>query len=197
MVNAQCGVSLEFFQWPGGKRLKLRLKLFALLFGLMLSNLCYAQDPSGPQPKRARTPEDYKPLTLHELATKAASPDSRGNKEETMVVDPDISPSRVRASYAEQTRRLPEIKQEVVRQWSRLYAGSLDTYKPYEVEVLFSAHGSKYWLTFKKDTLDRFWEAVRKDAPFDLFVIRMGSAKMPNGWELVLLVENFEKIEPK
>ena len=156
----------------------------------------YAQDTTGPRPKRARTPEDYQAGTLKELAAKHSSTDSRGNKLETMVVDPDISPTRVRVTYAGLTRRIPELNKEVINQWARLYAGAPETYKPYEVDVLFTENGSGYWLTFKKTKLELFWKGVnRKDQPVDLFLIRMGAAKTSAGWEPVLLVENFQTIK--
>src|SRR5262245_62786183 len=92
----------------------------------------HAQQSGEARIKRARTPEDYQPGTLKDLAAKVSSPESRGNKMETMIVDPHLTPTRVRVSYAGLTRRMPESNAEVVRQWARLYAGSLETYKPYE-----------------------------------------------------------------
>lgn len=164
-----------------------------LLLTLLTAIAVDAQNPTGPGPKRARTPEDYQAGTLKGLAAKLSSPDSRGNKMETMVVDPDISPTRVRATYAQLTRRIVESKAELIRQWARLYAGALETYKPYEVEVLFTEEGNKYWLTFTKKTLDTFWDSDGWNKPVDLFLIRMGAVKVGNGWESVFLVESFQK----
>jgi hypothetical protein len=61
--------------------------LFVCSFGLTL----YAQEPIGPRPKRARTPEDYQIGTLKEPAAKATSAESLANKEETIVADSDFS----------------------------------------------------------------------------------------------------------
>ena len=170
------------------------IKIVLLSMLLTLATvLTVAQNPTGPQPKRARTPEDYKPGTLKDVAAKAASSNSRGNKEETMLVDADISPTRIKATYAGLTRRLTEPKAELIRQWARLYAGALETYKPYEVEVLFDENGSKYWLTFTQKTLTSFWDSRVWNKPVDLFVIRMGAVKTRESWEPVLLVENFQE----
>src|SRR5262245_8329936 len=147
---------------------------FVVLLLLVLGDLCYAQQ-TGPRPKRARTPDDYQAGTLKELAAKLSSPDSRDNKMETMVVDPDLSPTRVRAKYAEITRRTPEARAEVIRQWARLYAGSLETYKPYEVDVLFTENGNKYWLTFTQKRLTSFLDSQAWSKLVDLFLIRMGA----------------------
>lgn len=165
---------------------------FLILVALLLTEICYGQE-TGPRTKRARTPEDYQAGTLKELSAKLSSPDSRGNKMETMVVDPDLSPTRVRVSYAGLTRRTPEAQAEVIRQWARLYGGSLETYKPYEVDVLFSENGKKYWLTFTQKKLTSFWDSSVWSKAVDLFVIRMGVVKNGDTWEPVFLVENFEK----
>lgn len=161
-------------------------------FGVGIS----AQEPTGPHPKRARVAEDYQPGTLKELAAKAASAESLGNKEETMVVDPDLSPTRVRATYAELTARIPEAKAELIRQWARRYAGAPETYtKAYEVDVAFTENGTHYWLTFSKKTLNSFWNAGVLNKPVDLFLIKMGSIKQGDTWKPVLLVESFQKVK--
>ncbi|HSE32285.1 MAG TPA: hypothetical protein VLA93_11985 [Pyrinomonadaceae bacterium] len=166
---------------------------FACLIIAALTFTVHAQQTSSAGVKRARTPEDYQAGTLKELAAKLASADSRGNKMETMIVDPDLSPTRVRATYAGLTRRTLEAKAEVIRQWARLYAGALETYKPYEVDVLFTEDGKQYWLTFTQKKLTNFWDSKEWSKPVDLFLIRMGALKTSNNWEPVLLVENFQK----
>lgn len=157
------------------------------LLGLAAS----AQEPA--RPKRARVAEDYKAGTLKELAAKAASAESIGNKMETMVIDPDLSPTRVRATYAELTARTPEPKAELIRQWARRYAGAIETYAKYEVDVAFTEQGDTYWLTFSKKTLDSFWKADVLKKPVDLFLIKMGAIKQGEKWTPVLLVESFQE----
>ena len=166
--------------------------IFQIPVLVLIFSAAPAQEPTGPQPKRPRVPEDYQAGTLKELAAKAASRESLGNKGETMLVDPDLSPTRVRAKYAQLTGRTPENKSEVIRQWSRLYAGSLETYKPYEVDVAFLEDGSDYWLTFTKKTLKSFWDSGAWNKPVDLFVIKMGAVKRENKWVPVVLVESFQ-----
>lgn len=172
--------------------MKNKTSFAAVLFVCSLFLTVQAQEPSGPRPKRARTPEDYQVGTLKELAAQAASTDSRGNKEETMVIDPNLTPTRVRAKYAGLTGRTPEAKAELIRQWARLYAGAPETYKPYEVEVAFKENDSHYWLTFKKQTLTSFWNSAWTK-PVDLFLIKMGSIKQRDKWVPVLLVESFQE----
>lgn len=154
-------------------------------FGITLS----AQE--GPRIKRARVPADYQAGTLKELAANAASNESRGNKEETMVVDPNLSPTRVRATYAGLTARTPEDKAELIRQWARLYAGAPETYTKYEVDVAFTENGTDYWLTFSKKTLASL-EKENMSKPLDLFLIKMGAIKRGDKWVPVLLVESFQ-----
>jgi hypothetical protein len=172
--------------------MKLKTSIATVLFVCLLALNVQAQEPTGPRPKRARTPEDYQAGTLKELAAKAAGAESRGNKEETMFVDPDLSPTRVRAKYAGLTARTPEDKAELIRQWARRYAGAPETYKLYEVDVAFTENGVQYWLTFSKKTLTSFWDSS-SSKPVDLFLIKMGAVKQGDKWVPVLLVESFQE----
>ena len=167
----------------------------AVLLISLLGLAASAQEATGPRPKRARVAEDYQVGTLKELAAKATGAESIGDKQETMLIDPDLSPTRVRAMYAKLTAHILEAKAELIRQWARRYAGAPETYTKYEVDVAFTEHGSQYWLTFSKKTLDSFWKADVLKKPVDLFLIRMGAIKQGDKWAPVLLVESFQ--EPK
>lgn len=164
----------------------------AVLLISLVSLEAFAQE-TGPRPKRARVAEDYQAGTLKKLAAKATGAESIGNKEETMVIDPDLSPTRVRATYAGLTARIPEAKAELVRQWALRYAGAPETYKRYEVDVAFKEDGIDYLLTFSKKTLDSFWKADVSNKPVDLFLIKMGAIKQGDKWTPVLLVESFQE----
>lgn len=173
----------------------LKTSLAAALLVSLLSVVVSAQDPTGPRPKRARVAEDYQVGTLKELAAKASSAESIGDKSETMVIDPDLAPTRVRVTYAELTARTPENKAELIRQWARRYAGAPETYAKYEVDVAFKEDGNVYWLTFSKKTLDSFWSANVLQKPVDLFLIKMGAVKQGEKWTPVFLVESFQAVK--
>lgn len=163
-----------------------------LLLALGVGCYVYAQRPPGP--KKARTAADYRPRTLTEIAETGTGTQRRGNKAETMFVHPDILPSRVRVTYTKTKRLLPEIKKEVLRQWARLYAGSPEGYtKPYETEMLFTEGGKEYWLAVRTEALPRFEREVKKGEVVDLYLIRLGAARISGEWELLLLTENFQK----
>jgi hypothetical protein len=169
--------------------MKLRILFAAVFFVFVFGLSVYAQEPTGPRPKRARTPEDYQLSTLKELAAKAAS--AERSKEETMVVDPDLSPTRVKATYAGSTARTPEAKAQLIREWAQRYAGAPETYTRYEVDVAFTENGNTYWLTFTQKTLASFWNSRRWNKPVDLFLIKLGAVKQGENWAPVLLVESF------
>lgn len=171
--------------------MKLKASFAAVLFVYLLGLTLDAQEPTGPRPKRARTAEDYRVGTLKELAAKAAS--AERNKEETMVVDADLSPTRVRAKYAGSTARTPEAKANLIREWARRYAGAPETYTRYDVDLAFTENGITYWLTFTKKTLDSFWDSGNWNKPVDLFLIKLGAIKQGDKWEPVLLVDSFAK----
>ena len=172
--------------------MKVTTSFAAVLVVYSLGLALYAQEATGPRPKRARVAEDYQPGTLKELAAKAANQENR--KDETTVIDPDLSPTRVRATYAGSTARTPEAKEKLIAEWARRYAGAPETYtKTYEVDVAFTENGSDYWLTFKKKTLTSFWNSDKWNKPVDLFLIKMGAVKRGDNWVPVLLVESFQE----
>ena len=171
--------------------MKFTTSFAAVLIVCSLGLILYAQEATGPRPKRARTAEDYQPGTLKELAAKAAN---RENRKDEMVIDPDLSPTRVRATYAGATARTPEAKEKLIAEWARRYAGAPETYtRTYEVDVAFTENGNDYWLTFKKKTLTSFWDSDKWNKPVDLFVIKMGAVKQGDNWVPVLLVESFQE----
>lgn len=163
----------------------------ALLVGVGLTR---GQDAPGPGPKRARTPEDYKPRTLKEVSAARPGAESRGDKAETMLVEGDVLPSRVRIKYAGAARRFPQHKREVLRQWARLYAGFPEGYtEPYETELLFVEDGARHWLAVRKADRPRVERELKRGGEVDLYLIRVGAAKASGGWESVLLIEDFRK----
>lgn len=175
--------------------MKRKSSYFVLFLALLLGgSFAYGQDSAGAKPKRPRAPDDYKPRTLKEVAAKGAGAESRGNKEETMVVHADILPSRVRAIYAGSTRPLPRIKKEVLRQWARLYAGFPEGYtKPYETELLFTENGAEHWLAVREGDLARFEQEFKRGEAVELYLIRVGAARASDEWEPTLLIESFRR----
>ena len=167
---------------------------YLLLLTLLLSgNLAYGQELLGAKPKKARTVDDYAPRTLKEVSTKDSDLDSIGNKEETMIVQGKILPSRVRVTSTGSARTLPPTKKELLRQWALRYAGSPEFYTvPYETEMLFVENGDKYWLAVKTKSLSEM-RRLKSGEKVDLFLIRMGAVKTGDEWESLLLVENFQK----
>lgn len=163
---------------------------------IMASLLCgigtFAQGPIGPQPKRARTPADYKPQTLKEVEAEEAK--SKQNAEGSMVVHGDLRPSRVRASFAGRSRPLPQVKKAVLHRWAQLYAGAPQHYTgPYQTELLLRDEGADYWLAIRKDSVAQFKKEFKKGAAVDLFLVRLGGTQNGDKWESLLLVESFQK----
>lgn len=163
----------------------------ALVFG---GSLAYGQGSLGAKPKKARTPDDYKPQTLKEVVAKVSDAESLRDKQERIIVHGDILPSRVRVTYKGGARPLPSMKKEVLRQWARLYAGAPEHYTvPYETEMLFTEDGAAHWLAVNKKLLPQFEEGLKEGEAVDLYVIRLGGVRTEGKWEPVLLVETFAR----
>ncbi|HLA10234.1 MAG TPA: hypothetical protein VJ023_06540 [Pyrinomonadaceae bacterium] len=167
-----------------------RFKILLLTVLLAGSYNVFAQKTLSPDPKRPRAADDYKPRTLKEVID-APDTDSRGNKLETMLIYADIFPSRAGVTFTGSSRPLLQLKKEVLRQWARLYAGVPEGYTDrYETEMLFTQNGNDYWLAIRKDLLPHFKQVLRAGDAVDLNLIRVGSAKLSEAWEPVLLVES-------
>lgn len=179
---------------PCGKSIRQGVHSVLLLAVLLGGNFAYGQTRSGATPKKARVWEDYQVRTLREIARWKSGVDSLGDKEETMLIYSNILPSRVRVTYTGSTRLAPQIKKEVLRQWARLYAGFPEGYTgPYETEMRFREGRKDYWLAVRTASLPLFTKELKRGEAVDLCLIRVGTARTPSKWELVLLVELFQK----
>jgi hypothetical protein len=163
---------------------------FVLLLALMTgSGLVYGQD-AQPGPKKPRTFEDYTPRSLKEIAAMKPDPNSLRDKQEGMVVTVDDLPSRVRVTYTGLTRPIPPLKKEVIRQWARLYAGSLEHYtESYQAEMLFIENGVRSWVAIPKDSPLLSKQSFKKGERLDLYLIRLGAAIVGRKYDWALLVE--------
>ena len=178
-----------------------RFGLVLMLFVIVAPQLCYGQDSLGPRPKKARTPADYQPRTLKDIAAREAearSPlaDTDRGTDEKMTVNGDIRPSRVRATYAGRSRPLPQNKRNVLHRWAQLYAGAPTHYTvPYQRELLCKDNGIEYWLAVRKDSVAQFKKEIKPGRPVELFLIRLGGVLDGDKWDALLLVESFQKSE--
>jgi hypothetical protein len=173
--------------------MKTLLLLFVLLLGLITPSLVvYSQ--AGP--KKPRTIDDYRPSTLRELS--ALQPDGVARepnyKDSRIIVQGNISPSRVKVFYDGTKRKLLDTKKSVIVQWANRFAGAPEFYTaPYETEMLFVENGESYWLAVRKEFVPQFEQELKKGDAMELFVIKLGSARDGDELMPVLLVEKFLK----
>ena len=175
--------------------MKYKLLLFVLVLTFLLCGIpAYGQSPPGPGPKKARTLDDYQPRTLKEIAAMGTAVEGRQDVENDIILRGDILPSRVRVTYADSTRPLPESKKDVLHKWAQRFAGSVEHYTvPYEIEMLFVEDGTKHWLAVNKKLVPQLRKELKKGEALDLYVIRLGRVRTGSEWEWLILVENFKK----
>jgi len=172
------------------KRQCFHLVVVALSLGAILT---YGQGSLGPTPKKARTPDDYKPRSMKEVSAKVFEETVLTGENETVIVRGDILPSRVRLTYRGRSRLLPQAKKDVLYRWAQLYAGSPEHYtEPYETELLFREGKTDYWIAVRKQRMAQFEKEVKKRKTVDLYLIRLGWAGSGNEWESLLLMEDFK-----
>ena len=155
-------------------------------------SLSQTQAP-GPAPKKARTPADYSARTLKELDALKPTEDL-GDKQERMIVHPELFPSRVSVTYLGAERALPDNNREVVRQWARLYAGNPESYTtPYQTEILLKENEVEHWIAVPTRLLKKMKEELKNGDEVVLYVIRMGRVRDADNWLPVILIEDFSK----
>jgi len=168
--------------------------LFLALLVLTLvaySTSAFAQAQIQPGNKKPRTLEDYQPRTLKQLS--AMEPDAEDVRDMSgrLVVTRDILPSMVKVTYTGTTRSIPQTKKETIRQWARLYAGSVEHYtEPYQSEMLFIEKGKRYWLAIQKDS-GLLKQQFKNGATINLYLIRMGATVSNKEYDWTFLVEQF------
>jgi hypothetical protein len=173
--------------------MKRQLCIFVLLLLTFVGVPAYTQGE-----KKPRTVADYRWRTLRELTTLqpdyvAREPDSR-DANLRIVVHADLLPSRVKVLYDGTTRPLVEQRQQVITAWANRFAGAPEFYTaPYQTEMLFTEDGESYWLAVRKESVAQFEQEFKKGETVELFLIKLGNARIDNKLEPVLLVEKFGK----
>jgi hypothetical protein len=174
--------------------MKTRLSLLVLLLASAGATIpAYSQGE-----KKPRTEADYRARTLSELTT--LQPDYIAKDPQykdpnlRIVVHGDLLPSRVKVLYDGTSRPVVENRKQVIREWANRFAGVPEFYTvPYETEMLFTEDGKNYWLAVKKEALPQFQRELKKGEAVELFLIKLGNARIDDKLESVLLVENFVK----
>jgi hypothetical protein len=170
------------------------LVLFLLV--VVTGGTIYAQDSTGAGRKRPRTPDDYFPRTIQEVALEEPDTDMMGDMSETMKIYGDIRPSRVRVIFADSTRSFPANRKEILRQWAMRYAGFPEGYtEPYQQEILVTENGVEHWMAVRENGLAAIKESLKAGGSVDLYLIRVGSALEEGLWAPILLVESYEPRE--
>lgn len=166
---------------------------FVILNLLFCSSLAAGHDATQAGNKRPRGLDDYQPRTLNEIAALKPAVDDLRDKQGRLVVTKDILPSMVQVTYTGSTRLIPQMKKESIRQWARLYAGSMEHYtEPYQREMLFMENGVRYWLAVGKNS-ELLKGQHKKGKQLNLYLIRLGAAVVGDKYDWTLLVEDFRE----
>ncbi|HET6976271.1 MAG TPA: hypothetical protein VFI24_08105 [Pyrinomonadaceae bacterium] len=171
--------------------MKLKIYPILMLSILLTPTLVYSQGP-----KKPRTPEDYTPRTLQQLSELQPDYVARepAHKDAAVIVHGELLPSRMRVIYSGEKRLLLQEKKTVIDGWANKFAGMPEFYTvPYDTEMLFTENGESYWLAVRKEFVPQFEQQFKKGDTLELFLIKMGSRRINDKLEPVILVEKFLK----
>ena len=166
----------------------------SVLTFLLCGVAAFGQSSPLPGNKKPRPPADYQPRTLKKIISEETQVGASRADEDGMILHGNILPSRVRATYAGSSRPLTQSGRRVLTKWAQRFAGDPTHYTgPYETEMLFSENGTKHWLAVRKNVASQLGQEIKKGEAVELFLIRLGRMKTGGRWELLLLVESFQK----
>jgi hypothetical protein len=156
-------------------------QLTLLVVVMLNGNLVYGQDSLGAIPKKPRTPADYKPSTLKEIAEAPAKRD-------------ELVPFRVRVVYTASVRSISKTNHNVLNRWAQCCAGNPDHYtRAYLQEMQFTENSQSYWLVVQERLLGDLHAELKVGEIVNLFLIRVSALKNGGKRGSVLLLERFEK----
>jgi len=157
---------------------------------VLLAMFSSAPGQDAPGNKKPRSLSDYQSRTLKEILALKPDADDLGDRDGEIVTTRDVLPSRVNLSYGGSIRLLPGSKKEVIRQWARRYAGSMEHYtEPYQTEMLFIENGVRYWLATPKG-FAFFKREPKKGTRWNIYLIRLGATVKEDNYDWTLLVES-------
>lgn len=174
--------------------MKHKLSHVVLMLMLLLSVGITADGQSSSMPgnKKPRTLDDYQPRTLKEIVSTGLAAGGQHDKANGVILHGNILPSRVRATYAGSSRPLPRNKKDVLVKWAQRFAGDPAHYTvPYDTEMLFIEDGKKHWLAVRKNFATQTGKELKKGEAVYLYLIRLGGVRTGDGWEWLMLVENY------
>ncbi|HLL73415.1 MAG TPA: hypothetical protein VK363_18390 [Pyrinomonadaceae bacterium] len=174
--------------------MKHKLLHVVLLLMFLLSGGVSAYGQSSPLPvnKKPRTQDDYGPRTLKEIAATGTTAGGQHDEANKMILHGNVLPSRVRVTYTGSSRPLPRNRRDVLAKWAARFAGDPAHYTvPYDTEMLFIENGAKHWLAVRKNFAAQAGKKLKKGEAVYLYLIRLGGVRTGDGWEWLMLVENY------
>lgn len=165
----------------------------SLIAFLVSYGVCVGHGVAQPGVKRPSTPDDYQRRTLKEIFAMKPDEQDMRDMQGRLLVTRNTIPSAVQVTYTGSSRVLPQMKKESIRQWARLYAGSMEHYTvPYQTEMLFLENGVRYWLAVNRNS-PLLKRELKNGDKLDLYLIRLGASVSGNKYDWTLLVEEFQQ----
>ena len=128
---------------------------------------------------------------MNELVAQATSSVSAFNGT-TVLITTQFLPSRVKLTYAGQSRKLSRETKDFVQQWVKTVAHHPRLLKLFDRELLFTDGSSQYWLPVPNNG-PNYETAIRVHETVTLFLTVIGIQRNAPETRCVFVVNNFEK----
>ena len=139
----------------------------------------------------------YQPRTLAEMIGKYDNEElaDRKMKDGSSAFGASF-PSRVRVVHTGESRKIPDARKQFVADWVKTYQMDARLLDLFESEWKFVEEGVEHWLPVQKQVASFFEKELKKGEAVDLYVIIAGGRRAAGRWDWVILVNEFEKVEP-
>ena len=169
-----------------------RSKLTTLLFlPLLLAGCAQAARAQG------FDYDSYQPRTLAEMIGKYDNKELAASKTADGGSAFGASfPSRVRVTYGGESRKVSDARRKFIADWVKTYQMDARLVDLFVDEWKFVEDGVEHWLPVQKQVASYLEKELKKGGAVDLYVIIAGGRKAAGKWDWVILVNEFEKVEP-
>ena len=132
----------------------------------------------------------FKPRTLKEvttITTKAVRPD------DTWFYATTLLESKMPVTFTGQSRRMLAVRKEFVSNWARLFGQQKEYADRYETEYLYKEGDVEYWLGTQTPVAKYFPKELKPGDTITLYVVSLGAYRTKDGFDCVILVEEYQK----
>ena len=137
--------------------------------------------------------ERYRPRTLSEIISEHSDSKILQKNEGSMILTGDTFPSKVRAIYTGESRKISSAKKQHLDMLVTSFNVSPKVIEQYGTEMRFMEGEDEHWLPVQAGLIPFFEKELKKGEEVILYAEWVGAKKVGGKWEWVFIVQEFQK----